>query len=617
MSLDNQLKNCLVAQSPYSIHQDALLKKILSYDFTTQKSIIDKEPEIINQSDSKTKNTLLFYSVRNDNYPLAEYLIEKNANINLQNILGETPFHKAVENGSHKMINFLLDKGADPNIQQEFGETPMHIAASKGDYKVIKLLLLYHANPAILTTEGYLAEDYANKRGNQKCVDILAKALNQIEVSDLSSPLRGIKEQFNSDQNELNDTNTPRNESTKKKKTVEMKANKMYPNIALSNPSDDDLKTDCDNFRYNGLNNYNRTPNNRARADNMRIMNSDRKINKHNRDNYNDNDDNLKGEDSEDNILMRYKLPLEKIATNNDDTYSNWNNHSSRVNQPFSTLISMNESFKDLSKEQIIFYSEKNDIIEEVYARQSSIRVSLKKKNTLKNSKYVQNTYQDELEYLEDQEHNYHQLETIHDKNNANNNFSTTEQLDIPPGVIESINEKELYDYLKKIDMEQYSDLLIKQGFDDLSILLSQMKTKKGITDTNLKDVGITKVGHRARILIKLQIDAEAFEPKINEGNAFYYSNKKISDYSSNDNLKSIYQWLHNIKLNAYYFNFYSNGYHSIDLLYLQTLSKYIHHHITTLINRNPLTEEILEQDIKIPKLGYRLRIINKLIEGN
>ena len=46
-----------------------------------------------------------------------------------------------------------------------------------------------------------------------------------------------------------------------------------------------------------------------------------------------------------------------------------------------------------------------------------------------------------------------------------------------------------------------------------------------------------------------------------------------------------------------------SNGYHSLELLELQMESK------------QPLTNEILMNEIGIEKLGYRARIINKLKE--
>ena len=61
--------------------------------------------------------------------------------------------------------------------------------------------------------------------------------------------------------------------------------------------------------------------------------------------------------------------------------------------------------------------------------------------------------------------------------------------------------------------------------------------------------------------------------------------------------------WLKNLKLDSYLNNFIKNGYHSLELLFLQMESQ------------NPLTVEILKEEVDIDKIGYRSRIINKLKE--
>jgi ankyrin repeat protein len=136
--------------------------------------LLEKDPNLVNKTDSKTGWTLLIRAVMNNNFQVAEYLLERNANPDTQNIYGETSLHLAVENGNHKIINLLLEKGANPNIQQLDGETPMHFAALKGDYKVIKLLHLYGANPRVLTfSNQYSSLDYAAERGHTKCIQVL------------------------------------------------------------------------------------------------------------------------------------------------------------------------------------------------------------------------------------------------------------------------------------------------------------------------------------------------------------------------------------------------------------------------------------------------------------
>jgi len=64
---------------------------------------------------------------------------------------------------------------------------------------------------------------------------------------------------------------------------------------------------------------------------------------------------------------------------------------------------------------------------------------------------------------------------------------------------------REIYTFLKSINLEDYTMYFIKNGFDDLNLLIDQIKTEQGINDTNLKDIGISLAGERAKILIKLE----------------------------------------------------------------------------------------------------------------
>jgi len=64
---------------------------------------------------------------------------------------------------------------------------------------------------------------------------------------------------------------------------------------------------------------------------------------------------------------------------------------------------------------------------------------------------------------------------------------------------------KEIYNFLKSIELEYLAGILYNNGFDDLSLMIDQMKSSSPITNENLKNIGIVKPGHRAKILIKLE----------------------------------------------------------------------------------------------------------------
>lgn len=70
------------------------------------------------------------------------------------------------------------------------------------------------------------------------------------------------------------------------------------------------------------------------------------------------------------------------------------------------------------------------------------------------------------------------------------------------------LENNSLYKFLKRLDLAEYLNLFEKSGFDDLTSLIQQMKTPLPITLEILTNIGIRKHGHKARILIKLEIEA-------------------------------------------------------------------------------------------------------------
>ena len=82
-----------------------------------------------------------------------------------------------------------------------------------------------------------------------------------------------------------------------------------------------------------------------------------------------------------------------------------------------------------------------------------------------------------------------------------------------------------------------------------------------------------------------------------------YYVCYNLEQIENDLNVCKLNGWLRNIRLEQYLKNFILNGYFSLDLLLIQSISK------------NPLTDEILKDEFGIEKLGHRARILNKLKE--
>ena len=156
-----------------------------------------------------------------------------------------------------------------------------------------------------------------------------------------------------------------------------------------------------------------------------------------------------------------------------------------------------------------------------------------------------------------------------------------------------------LFNFLKRIGMEKYFENLNNMGFDDLKLIINQTKKGMGITDDNLKLAGIKLPGDRAKILIKIEEEAKLYNFKLQK--EIYYTSKDLKNCENDVNIQKLNKWLKEIKLEEYLFNFIDAGYHSKELLLMQMISK------------QPLTDNILEQEIEIKKPGHRVRIMNKL----
>ena len=84
--------------------------------------------------------TALHYACFYNHIKVVQLLVENNANIDIQNTSGLTPFSWSVEIGNREIVEYLLDK-CDPSIPDNFGFTPLHKAVSSGNLELVKLLL--------------------------------------------------------------------------------------------------------------------------------------------------------------------------------------------------------------------------------------------------------------------------------------------------------------------------------------------------------------------------------------------------------------------------------------------------------------------------------------------
>ncbi|KAK9758967.1 Ankyrin repeats (3 copies) [Popillia japonica] len=134
------------------------------YDFV--KNEIDANPELVFKADNNER-LLLHWAALSGNVKLVEYLLErkspvdigddndstplilaasagrKGANVNHTTSQGHSSLQYACSKAWDEIVQLLLDNSADINIADVRGATPLHRAASKGNLTTVKILLKY------------------------------------------------------------------------------------------------------------------------------------------------------------------------------------------------------------------------------------------------------------------------------------------------------------------------------------------------------------------------------------------------------------------------------------------------------------------------------------------
>ena len=82
----------------------------------------------INAGDSEFGVTALSWAALLDATEIAEFLVEKGADVNAESRDGSTPLHSAAFLGHTKIAELLIQKGAEVNPKNYRGETPLDVS---------------------------------------------------------------------------------------------------------------------------------------------------------------------------------------------------------------------------------------------------------------------------------------------------------------------------------------------------------------------------------------------------------------------------------------------------------------------------------------------------------
>lgn len=110
----------------------------------------------INAAKSNSGTTALMIAAENGHDEVCRLLIEKGADVNISDQLGDSALSIAASNGRSNLCALLIEHGADVNKPGAFGEGLLETAAQRGHAQTLELLFKHAAKPNPFLTNGLL-----------------------------------------------------------------------------------------------------------------------------------------------------------------------------------------------------------------------------------------------------------------------------------------------------------------------------------------------------------------------------------------------------------------------------------------------------------------------------
>ena len=586
---------------------------------TNKKKVINKE----------TFPLILAQVLKRNDLVLLSYLVKCHKDKELIPIYIEFLF-QCCEIGKKDLIKLMIDeKIIDVNVQNNYGETPLHILASKGEIDCLKLLLSFNPDKTIKTEEGLLPYDYALEQGNEEIIHLL-------QVPELIWKNRKLLDKISiSVSNEVDQGN-------KRYCFTDRDNGEKAVGIVENNKNDEDFMVEeNENCNYTYSENHAskvKVYTDLCKSEEEEEGKGNSELNEH--------------ESQEEEIVKPIVDPLVQQNMNDNEKNCNINTSNSLFNKKYSDLFEFDtETNKDEYYYHVQLFSNNNTKtsknqeeeaqIENILNNQLTISLDnnlpkkckkeIESKTVNQNEKQkIHNKYfSDSITNVHESKEKYNtkntinqlpasfifspsktkansyigkQLDTEETVNiiNTNNIIYQKSSLTSRPAAKTDIKlvdthlsepNAQMFSFLKEIGLQHYVNILVENGFNDISLLIEQTKNGIAISDKNLLDIGIIPPGERAKILVRIEEKAKLFNFSVEKEKIYLKTTR---------NQNNLYRMLSNIKLECLLDNFINGGYVSPDLLYMQMLT------------RQPVTEGILKE-IGIDKIGFRMRILNKL----
>ena len=124
--------------------------------------------------------TALMAAAKFNNCPIIKLLIDRGADINKVNFVGQTALITAADYGAADAVKCLLEyPGIHINQQNFRGSTALTMAIFDRNIPIIELLIDAGADPEIANDNGFTLLQIAQETNNQKIIDLIQNAINK------------------------------------------------------------------------------------------------------------------------------------------------------------------------------------------------------------------------------------------------------------------------------------------------------------------------------------------------------------------------------------------------------------------------------------------------------
>lgn len=136
--------------------------------------MFDYRESDVNARDPDSGRTPLHFAVENSDCEVVEQLLERGADVDVQDSGGTTPLHNAAISNASEVAELLLNRGADVNVQDVVGNTPLHNAASNNaSSEAAEVLLDHGVDVNVQNNDGNTPLDLARRGDASETVELL------------------------------------------------------------------------------------------------------------------------------------------------------------------------------------------------------------------------------------------------------------------------------------------------------------------------------------------------------------------------------------------------------------------------------------------------------------